>query len=98
MIQKAFAIGNSVAVTVPKKFGLLPGTRLKHLPSKKNRISYEILGGPVRKVRTKRAAGNKEKEIEDYVRRHGGSIKLNIPTAEVMEIIRYCHDNPYDKI
>ncbi|PIS22172.1 hypothetical protein COT50_03525 [candidate division WWE3 bacterium CG08_land_8_20_14_0_20_41_10] len=43
MIQKIFAIGNSVAVTIPKRFGLVRGTAIRHLPRIRNRFSYEVV-------------------------------------------------------
>ncbi len=40
-LQTAFAIGNSVAVTIPKRLGVLPGFRYRNVPSKGKRIVYE---------------------------------------------------------
>ncbi|MFA5776299.1 MAG: hypothetical protein WC988_01970 [Patescibacteria group bacterium] len=90
MLQKVFAIGNSVAVTIPRRFGILPGTRLRHVSTRKNRISYEIIEEPEKKQMS-------DHEIEEYVRSHTGKIKLNASTQEVMEIIKYCRENPYEK-
>ena len=89
MIQKAFAIGNSVAVTIPSKVGILPGTRLRHLSTRKNRIAYEILETP--KPATRRKS-------DDYIKRVTGSIKLDMSTKEFMKIKAYCREHPYEKI
>lgn len=43
MIQKAFTIGNSTAITIPKKTGIKPGTKLKFKSRTKSEITYEII-------------------------------------------------------
>lgn len=90
MIQKVFSIGNSVAVTIPNKVGILPGTRLRHLSTRKNRIAYEVIEDEPR-------VGKKDKMKEAYLKRVTGGLKVDIPTPKLMEIIAYCREHPYEK-
>jgi len=90
MLQKVFTIGNSVAVTLPRKWGVAPGTYIKGLQRRKNRLSYEIVeNGPiVSPSRTK----------SEYLKKVSGAIKSNMSTKQVMETILYLKDHPYEKL
>jgi len=90
MLQKVFVIGNSVAVTLPRKWGVSPGTRVRGLHRRRNRLSYEIMGNET-VVSPSRAKS-------DYLKKVSGAIKSNMSTDRVMETIRYLKDHPYEKI
>jgi hypothetical protein len=94
MLQKAFAIGNSVAVTIPSRVGMLPGTRLRYVPTRGNRLAYDVVEEPAKKVKKKMS----KQEIERYVKSHTGNLKLDISTEEFMKIKAYCREHPYEKI
>lgn len=90
MIQTAFAIGNSVAVTIPKRMGVTPGTKFRYKPTVSHRLTYELVEKPSK-------VSDLEK-IREEVRKNSGGLKLEMSTKEFMKIKKYCHDNPYEEI
>lgn len=102
-LQTAFAIGNSVAVTIPKRLGVLPGFRYRNVPSRGKRIVYEPVEEqttPVKSVVATRGRKKLNKNIDyyrDYVKRNSGAIKLDMTTEEFMKIKKYCHDHFYEE-
>ncbi len=102
MLQTAFAIGNSVAVTIPKRLGVVPGTKFRFVPTKSKNISYEPILEPIkaRKIVIKNAQKSKADELESYrehVKKHSGAIKLDISSEEFMKLKKYCHDHFYEE-
>lgn len=98
MLQTAFAIGNSVAVTIPKRLGIVPGTKFRFVPTKSKKISYE----PMPEPGLKKAAGSKSKDARyekylEYYKKRSGALKLDMSTEEFMKLKKYCHDNFYEE-
>jgi hypothetical protein len=87
MTQKVFAIGNSVAVTVPSRLRILPGTRLRYVSTKKNRLAYDVIEEPAKKA-----------EKRAYLKKVTGNLKLDMTTEQFMRIKAYCREHPYEKL
>ena len=97
MLQTAFAIGNSVAVTIPKRLGVLPGTKYRYVPARKKRIVYEPAEEPVKRVRKNVDKGREYKKYLDYYRKQSGAIKLDMSTREFMKLKKHCHEYLYEE-
>ncbi|MEK7595683.1 MAG: AbrB/MazE/SpoVT family DNA-binding domain-containing protein [Patescibacteria group bacterium] len=82
MIQKAFEIGNSIALTIPKEVGIKPGTRVK-FERKKNKLIYELLDISTT-IETKR--------IEET----SGAIDFNQDSKSLNKMIKHLRENQYD--
>ncbi|MBN1162150.1 hypothetical protein JXA34_00190 [Patescibacteria group bacterium] len=87
MIQKAFKIGNSTAVTIPKKTNIKPGTKLKVSKVTKKQLVYDILE-------------ENTTEIENYIRDVSGGFDLSdkINQEDLMKQITYLEKHPYEKL
>ncbi len=89
MIQKAFKIGNSIAITVPKEANITPGTKLKFSKRVKNKITYEIVDEQIDTTNLH----------EDYPQNVMGGliVKDEVSAQEIAKIVKKFKENPYDK-
>lgn len=86
VLQKAFSIGNSTAVTLPVSANIKPGTRLRVKKVSVNEITYEI----VRNVESDK--------INDYVNRVSGGFPVHKDmTGGVLATkLKHLEEHPYE--
>ena len=98
MLQTAFAIGNSVAVTIPKRLGIAPGTKFRFVPTKSKNISYEPVPEPgLKKAPRPKSKATRYKKYLEYYQNRSGGLKLDMSTEEFMKLKKHCHDNFYEE-
>ncbi len=82
MIRTAFEIGNSVALTIPKKLGIKPGTKVK-FRRESNKLVYELL-------EPKLAVSQ-----ENTIRKTSAAFKIKVPNLN--QVLTRLKENQYDK-
>ena len=102
MLQTAFAIGNSVAVTIPKRLGIVPGTKFRFVPTKSKKISYEPISEPTKfkqvvMKNTQKSKADELKSYREYIKKHSGAIKLDMSSEDFMKLKKYYHDHFYEE-
>lgn len=85
IMQRAFEIGNSVAVTIPKKVGIKPGTAVK-FKHEKNKLIYEILESQ---------NTDKNDSLDKQLRKMCGAMKID--GENLMSVLKSVEEDPYDK-
>lgn len=84
MIQKAYAVGNSVVLTLPKKLGISAGTKMKYTQNG-HKIIYEIVD-------------KQYDAIDKHIKETSGGFNIGIKdTKQLMKLLKELEDNPYDQ-
>lgn len=82
MIQKAFEVGNSTVLTIPKTAGIEPGSKFKF--SKQNhKLIFELLS-PTHKS-----------EEDNFIEKTSGAFKFKVKSLK--EVLQNLRENPYEK-
>jgi len=84
MVQKAFEIGNSVALTIPKVAGIKPGSKVE-FSQEGSKLIYRLLEHKFPSLEMRR--------IEET----SGAINLDINPNFLSKIIKNLKENPYDR-
>lgn len=87
MIQKAFTIGNSTAITLPASSNIKPGTKLRVKKVTKNEIIYEIL------------ENSEIKLVNDYIQSisNGFLLPSKMSQKELITKLKSLEENPYER-
>ncbi len=84
MIQKAFKIGNSIAITIPKEANIKSGTKLKFSKRVKNKITYEIVD-------------ETSPTIKDHIEETSGGFDIDIDSKKLDKLLKYLEEHPYER-